>query len=286
MQADHYITRLRETDISPINQLIDRVLEANGYARGGATVDFQFVTSIDDAYMTSLYLMHEKNTGRKIDSERSKMHNVRGAVTGKLTAIFYTVEKDDAEAWCEQARDTLQAVSPQLLPERVEDIVRAARLAAEKNNRQFSSLFLWQAMLYLLELEGSDDPFAEQVDAGVNYLSAEAETKDTAKGILRALQQGDSNLRAEAAGMALFAKSDYDTIVVPGLIDALKDSDAGVRRMAILILGHYGTNRIKAVNKAARKVLGELNRVSRDGKEHETVRREASEALEMFKKLW
>jgi hypothetical protein len=101
MQADHYIMRVQETDM-PIERLINGVLAANGYTRGGATVDFKFENSIDDAYMTALFLSHEQNTGKKIDMGRSKMHNVSGAVTGKLTAIFYASSQNSANKNNEQ----------------------------------------------------------------------------------------------------------------------------------------------------------------------------------------
>lgn len=90
MQADYYIIRLNETAIMPREQLIDTVLEVNGYIRGTAPVDFQFATSIDAAYMTTLVLMHEEKSGKKADPDRSRMHNISGGATGKLSAIFYT----------------------------------------------------------------------------------------------------------------------------------------------------------------------------------------------------
>ena len=94
MQADHYIVRLNQVEagIPPWKKedLINRVIQVNGYVRGSATVDFESVDgSTDDAYMSTVFSVHEDKTGRKVDQERSKMHNASGGVRGKLVAIFY-----------------------------------------------------------------------------------------------------------------------------------------------------------------------------------------------------
>jgi hypothetical protein len=87
-QPDYFIIRLNKTNVLPVEQLITAAIEANGYQVGG-NVDFKFTNSIDDAYMTGLYLVHQNESGKKVDTVKSKMHNVSGKATGKLIAIFY-----------------------------------------------------------------------------------------------------------------------------------------------------------------------------------------------------
>jgi hypothetical protein len=88
-QADHYIIRVHPANVMPVDLLIVRVIEANGYVLGSATVDFRFETQIDDAYMAGLVFVHQENTGMPIDMGQSRTHNVSGSVTGRLVAIHY-----------------------------------------------------------------------------------------------------------------------------------------------------------------------------------------------------
>ncbi|MDD5018734.1 MAG: HEAT repeat domain-containing protein, partial [Eubacteriales bacterium] len=95
-QANHYIIRLLSMPVwlkedNDINRLIDKALQANGYKRGNATIDFQFVSSADEAYMTALLLRYEEKIGVNIDNDKTLVHGIMimGETVGKLTAVFY-----------------------------------------------------------------------------------------------------------------------------------------------------------------------------------------------------
>ena len=87
-QADHYIIRVLFTNKFNQDYLIDKSLEANGYKRGNATIDFRFTEGIDEVYMYGLSRAYAINKGVEIDDDKSKMHNISGGATGKLVAVF------------------------------------------------------------------------------------------------------------------------------------------------------------------------------------------------------
>jgi hypothetical protein len=95
-QADHFIIRLHSPNQpTDCEKVIDEILEANGYIRGTATVDFQIASSIDNAYMTALILKHVKEKNREVagsttlDERRTKIHDFNGKASGKLVAVNY-----------------------------------------------------------------------------------------------------------------------------------------------------------------------------------------------------
>lgn len=195
-------------------------------------------------------------------------------------------EKDEAEAWCERARTTLRVVLPhQLRPESAEGIVQCARLVAEKYYGHFSYLRLCTVLAKMGLLVVSDDPFAHEASVGLHYYRfALGYPEDTAKGVISALQHDDACLRAEAAGMALMVHPDYKPIVVPALVEALKDSDPVVRAMAARTLGDFGSNKVAAVRKAVKSAVSDLTKATADS--NEEVRHAATEALRVIPKWW
>lgn len=89
LQADHYIIRMLPPEPADSESAIDRVLAANGYVQGSATVDFKVDSyATNEAYMMGLLFNYER-TGFRVDDARSKMHNFRGAAAGKLIAVFH-----------------------------------------------------------------------------------------------------------------------------------------------------------------------------------------------------
>jgi hypothetical protein len=94
--ADAYIIRLEDWHASGRSIIviekdhrIDAILRANGYLRGGRAISFGYSSSVDDGYMTALVLETAKSKGQSLDEAKSKIHNISGAVSGKLAALFY-----------------------------------------------------------------------------------------------------------------------------------------------------------------------------------------------------
>ena len=95
VKADHYIIRMLPPEPEDRESVIDRVLAANGYVRGTASVDFRVDSSAtSDAYMTGLLLNYE-SIGVAVDDTRSKMHKFKGGATGKLIAVFHRMLEQD-----------------------------------------------------------------------------------------------------------------------------------------------------------------------------------------------
>ena len=92
VQADHYIICMLPPAPGEVRRqmLIPQILGANGYTVGPANVDFQVSdTALEDSFFFLAMKVYEDRTGRKVDMNRSKVHNFSGnTVRGKMMAMF------------------------------------------------------------------------------------------------------------------------------------------------------------------------------------------------------
>lgn len=152
LQADHYIIRKLPPEPADTDLLVNAVLNANGYNRGAATVDFKVNSSAtNEAYFMTLVILYEKS--HAIDGSRSKTHNFSGGATGNLAAIFHasaathastervhTIEHDQAQEkkWQQEEDARVQREHKQAVEEA--ERAKKEKVAAIKLQRRQQSL--------------------------------------------------------------------------------------------------------------------------------------------------
>jgi hypothetical protein len=92
VQADHYVICMLPPAPGEVRRqmLIPQILGANGYTAGSASVDFQVSDlALEDSFFVFSMKAYEDRTGRKVDMNRSRVHNFTGnTARGKMLAMF------------------------------------------------------------------------------------------------------------------------------------------------------------------------------------------------------
>jgi hypothetical protein len=80
--------RIQPPGLAAIPGAIEEILASRGYIRGAATIDFHLDAGMDDTYMIGLALRHAEESDRRVDRQRSALHDFDGRPTGKMYALF------------------------------------------------------------------------------------------------------------------------------------------------------------------------------------------------------